>query len=66
MNANTNTNRTALEVWGMPVLLTVMSVVALVVGLIADGVADIVACIGAGAPVVVAAWHVSRAVMRTR
>jgi hypothetical protein len=52
---------TARRVWGMPIALTVLSSVALVIGLLADGVADVVADVGLGIPVVVAGWHVVRA-----
>lgn len=49
------------QVWGMPVVLTVTSTAALVVGLLADGAADLVAWVGLALPVVVAAWHTVRA-----
>ena len=48
-------------VWGPPLLLTITSSVALVLGLVADGAADVVACVGLGVPVLVAAWYVARA-----
>ncbi len=48
------------QVWGMPVVLTVTSSAALVVGLLADGATDVLACMGLAVPVVVAAWHAVR------
>ena len=53
------------QVWRMPILLTLTSSAALVVGLLADGAADVIACAGLGFPVLVAAWHTLRAA-RTR
>ena len=49
------------QIWGMPVLLTVTSSAALVIGLLADGLADVVAYVGLGVPAAVAAWHLVRA-----
>ena len=57
-------SRTALstrQIWAMPVVLTVLSSVALVIGLLADGLADVVAYVGLGIPVVIAGSHVIRA-----
>ncbi len=54
------------RIWGMPIVLTVTSSVALVIGLVADGVTDVVAWVGLGAPVLVTAWHVMRAVAPKR
>lgn len=50
------------QVWGMPILVTVVSSIALIVGLLADGLADVIAWLGAGLPIVLAAWHFRRAV----
>lgn len=52
------------RVWTMPIVVTVVSSVALVVGLLADGVADVVAWVGAGLPVVLTLWFVARAFRR--
>ena len=53
-------------IWAMPILLTVTSSVALVIGLVADGAADVAASVGLGVPVLVAAWHVVRATRSAR
>ena len=52
---------TTRQIWGMPILLTVLSSVALVIGILADGLADVVAYVGLGIPIIVAGWHVIRA-----
>ena len=52
---------TTRQIWGMPIVLTVLSSVGLVIGLLADGLADVVAYVGLGIPIVVAGWHVVRA-----
>jgi hypothetical protein len=43
--------------WGMPILLGVLTAVGLVAGLLGDGWWDVVAVIGLGIPVAVGAWH---------
>ena len=48
------------QVWGMPVVLTITSSAGLVVGLLADGAADVVACVGLAVPIAIAAWHAIR------
>jgi hypothetical protein len=45
------------SLWGMPILLGVLTAVGLVSGLLGDGWWDVVAVIGLAAPVVVGAWH---------
>jgi len=57
---------TTRQIWAMPIVLTVLSSVALVIGLLADGLADVVAYVGLGIPVVVAGWHVIRAMRGAR
>lgn len=55
------------QVWGMPILVTVVSSIALVTGLVADGLADVVAWVGAGVlPIGLAAWHFGRALSQRR
>jgi hypothetical protein len=43
--------------WGMPVLLGVLTAVGLVAGLLGDGWWDLVSAIGLGVPVAVGAWY---------
>ena len=52
------------RVWTMPIIVTVVSTLALVVGLLADGPADVVAWLGAGLPIALTLWHVARALRR--
>ena len=44
--------------WGMPILLGVLTAVGLGAGLLGDGWWDVVAVAGLGLPVLVGAWHV--------
>jgi len=45
------------SLWGMPILLGVLTAVGLVSGLLGDGWWDVVAVIGLAAPVAVGTWH---------
>jgi hypothetical protein len=47
--------------WGMPILLGVLTAIGLVAGLLGDGWWDLVSVAGLGIPVAVAAWHISKA-----
>ena len=44
-------------VWGMPILLGVLTAGGLVAGLLGDGCWDLVSVAGLGTPVLVGAWH---------
>lgn len=48
------------HVWMMPVVLGVLTLAGLVVGLLADGVWDLVAVTALALPVLVGAWHALR------
>ena len=50
----------ARKLWGMPVLLGVLTAIGLVAGLLGDGWWDVVAVAALGTPVAVAAWHIAR------
>lgn len=52
---------TTTQIWGMPVLVTVLTSIALVVGLLADGWADIIAWAGLGLPIALTLLYVGRA-----
>jgi hypothetical protein len=52
--------------WGMPILLGVLTAVGLVAGLLGDGWWDAVSVVALGIPVAVGAWHVFRPVARRR
>jgi len=52
------------RIWAMPVVVTVTSVLAIFVGLLADGAVDTIACVGVGVPIVLIAWHLARPVRR--
>jgi hypothetical protein len=53
--------QSTMGVWGMPIFLTVLSTVGLVIGLFADGAADVVCYGSLSIPVGVTLWHVGRA-----
>lgn len=50
-------SRRFLALWGMPVLLGVLTVIGLVSALLGDGVWDVVSAFALGAPVLAAAWY---------
>jgi hypothetical protein len=54
--------QTTAQIWGMPIFLTVLSTIGLVIGLFADGAADVVCYGSLGVPIGVTVWHVGRAV----
>lgn len=43
--------------WGMPILLGVLTLIGLVSALLGDGIWDLVSAVTLGAPVLVAAWY---------
>lgn len=45
-----------LKVWGVPIVLGVLSVVGLFAALIGDGIADVLSWIALGIPVAVGVW----------
>jgi len=51
--------------WGMPILLGVLTAVGLGAGLLGDGWWDLVSVVGLGVPVLTGAWHMFKPV-RTR
>jgi hypothetical protein len=48
------------HLWGMPLLLGAVTVFGLVVGLLEDGVWDVVAAAALALPVLVGAWYAFR------
>ena len=46
-----------MAVWGMPILLGVLTSIGLVSALLGDGIWDLVSAFALGAPVAVGAWH---------
>ena len=45
------------QIWGMPLLLAVLTVIGLVSALLGDGAWDLVSALTLGAPVAVGAWY---------
>jgi hypothetical protein len=54
------------SLWGMPVLLGVLTAAGLVAGLLGDGWWDAVAVAGLGIPVAVGLWHMFKPAARRR
>jgi len=48
------------SLWGMPILLGVLTAIGLLVGLLGDGWWDAAAVTCLGMPVAVGAWHIAR------
>lgn len=46
-----------MAVWGMPILLGILTLVGLVSALLGDGIWDTVSAFTLGAPVLAGAWH---------
>ena len=57
--------RSRRQIWAMPLLLAVLTVIGLVAALFGDGVWDLVSSVTLGAPVAVGAWFALRR-QRTR
>ncbi len=49
--------RTPDQIWAIPVLLAVLTLVGLVAALLGDGVWDLVSAVTLGAPVAAGAWY---------
>ncbi|NNG21741.1 hypothetical protein [Telluria aromaticivorans] len=49
--------RTPSQIWGVPVLLAVLTTIGLVSALLGDGVWDLVSAVALGAPVAVGVWY---------
>jgi len=49
--------KTARDMWGMPILLGILTVIGLSVALVADGVWDLVSVAALAVPVLVGCWH---------
>jgi hypothetical protein len=50
-------SRTRAQIWTMPILLAILTVIGLVAALLGDGVWDMVSAVTLGAPVAVGAWY---------
>ena len=46
-----------MALWGMPILLGILTLVGLVSALLGDGIWDTVSAFALGAPVLAGAWH---------
>jgi hypothetical protein len=49
--------RTPSQIWGVPILLGVLTTIGLVAALLGDGIWDLVSAVTLGAPVLVGAWY---------
>jgi hypothetical protein len=50
-------NNAFLKLWGMPILLGLLTTVGLVSALLGDGIWDIVSAFALGVPVLAGAWY---------
>lgn len=46
-----------LALWGMPILLGILTIIGLVSALLGDGIWDLVSAFALGAPVLAGAWY---------
>lgn len=51
------TSLTGIQIWGMPILLGLISASGLIVALLFDGIGDTVSWLALAAPVVTALWY---------
>ncbi|MFA5017092.1 MAG: hypothetical protein WC504_06070 [Methylobacter sp.] len=51
------TSLTGIQIWGMPILLGLVSVSGLIAALLFDGIGDVVSWLALAAPVVTALWY---------
>ena len=58
--------RTRAQIWGLPLLLAILTGIGLVAALLGDGVWDLVSAVTLGAPVAVGAWYGLRRVPARR
>lgn len=49
-------NRRFMALWGMPILLGILTVIGLLSALFGDGIWDAISALALGAPVAVGAW----------
>lgn len=52
--------RTAMQIWGAPIALAVLTAIGLTSALLGDGLWDLVSALTLGAPVAVGAWYTLR------
>jgi hypothetical protein len=57
-------NGAFVKLWGMPILLGLLTIIGLVSALLGDGIWDIVSACALGAPVAAGAWHSLRGWLR--
>ena len=50
----------ARQIWGMPVMLGILSVIGLVSGLLGDGGWDVLSWVALSLPIVVIVWYIRR------
>ena len=50
-------NAAFMKLWGMPILLGVLTTIGLVSALLGDGIWDIVSAFALGIPVLLGLWH---------
>ena len=50
----------ARQIWGMPVMLGILSVIGLVSGLLGDGGWDVLSGVALSLPIVVIVWYIRR------
>lgn len=53
-------SRTALQIWGAPIVLAVLTAIGLVSALLGDGIWDALSAVTLGIPCLVGAWYCLR------
>ena len=53
-------SRTPMQIWGVPIVLAILTTIGLISALLGDGVWDALSAVTLGAPVLVGAWYLVR------
>jgi hypothetical protein len=59
-----NTRMSTSQIWGMPIVIGILSAIGLLSALLGDGVWDALSWAALATPVVVTLWHVGLSVVR--
>ena len=57
---------TARQIWGMPIVIGILSAIGLLSALLGDGIWDVLSWLALGTPVAVTFWYVGRSSFVTR
>lgn len=53
-------SRTSMQIWGVPIVLAILTTIGLISALLGDGIWDALSALTLGIPVLVGAWYMLR------